>query len=141
MISDDDKELWLEFTKGIKKRKCVDSKEDAPKPRIRLPRPQPQAQYQKLDLHGMTQENAYHALVVFITKAQQQGIKRVLIITGKGREVQDDNWWSWESPGVLKREVPKWLNSQPLKSKITHITPASPRDGGDGALYVYLKRG
>ena len=86
----------------------------------------------RLDLHGMRQIEAHDALIGFIAAAQRAGKKTLLVITGKGSFSNGDS--------VLRANVPLWLNERPLRDKILAITPAHPRDGGAGALYVVLKR-
>lgn len=68
-----------------------------------------------------------------IIKCYRKNIRSLLIITGKklGKSGAE---------GVLKREVPKWLNISPLREIILMTSWATPRDGGEGALYVLLKR-
>jgi len=85
-----------------------------------------------LDLHGMTQERAHRALERFLTSAALSGTRCVLVVTGKGR--------SKEEGGVLKREVPRWLNEPGLRGLVLAIATARPNHGGGGALYVLLKR-
>ena len=84
----------------------------------------------KLDLHGMTQTEAHGALERFIAFSQEKGRRLVLVVTGRG----------YRGEGVLRQAVPKWLNSSPNRSRILSFSYASPSDGGDGALYVLLKR-
>lgn len=86
----------------------------------------------RLDLHGMRQIEAHDALIGFVAAAQRAGKKTLLVITGKGSFSNGDS--------VLRANVPLWLNERPLRDKILAITPAHPRDGGAGALYVILKR-
>ncbi len=86
----------------------------------------------RLDLHGMTQAAAQDALTGFLTGAAERGQRCVLVITGKGTFS--------ETGGVLKRQVPRWLNMAPLRQRIVAIAEAQPRHGGAGALYVLLKR-
>lgn len=86
----------------------------------------------RLDLHGMRQIEAHDALIGFVASAQRAGKKTLLVITGKGSFSNGDS--------VLRANVPLWLNEPPLRAKILAITPAHPRDGGSGALYVVLKR-
>ncbi|TSD88999.1 DNA mismatch repair protein MutS [Mycobacterium sp. KBS0706] len=86
----------------------------------------------RLDLHGMRQVEAHDALIGFVASAQRAGKKTLLVITGKGSFSNGDS--------VLRANVPLWLNEPPLRDKILAITPAHPRDGGSGALYVVLKR-
>jgi DNA-nicking Smr family endonuclease len=84
----------------------------------------------RLDLHGMTQAEAHRALSGFIGWSRGAGRRCVLVITGHGRM----------TGGVLKSAVPRWLSEPGLRSDVLAITPAQPRAGGDGALYVLLRR-
>lgn len=84
-----------------------------------------------LDLHGMNETRAHAALSRFILEADAQGKRTLLIITGKGRA---------EGSGVLKRLVPLWLEERPLRGRVLSFSTASPKDGGEGALYVRLRR-
>lgn len=87
----------------------------------------------RIDLHGMTQIEAHQALNSFIAAAYH-GVKRyVLVITGKG--LKPDGTF-----GVIHGGVPRWLNEQPNRSRVLAFTHANPKDGGEGALYVMLKR-
>jgi DNA-nicking Smr family endonuclease len=86
----------------------------------------------RLDLHGLTQEEAHRALERFLPHAQESGCRSVLVITGKGSR---DG-----TRGVLKESVPRWLNQSPLRALILSISWAQPKDGGTGALYVLLRR-
>lgn len=96
----------------------------------------------RLDLHGMTQDDAWLALCRFIGAAHGRGARRVLVITGKGRATDTASTW-WEGhhePGVLRRRVPEWLATPPLSTMVAAFAPAGSRHGGDGALYVLLRR-
>ncbi len=84
----------------------------------------------QLDLHGQTQDEAHRDLSAFIARAQAQGKRLALVITGKGRE----------GKGVLRESVPRWLNEPALRGRVLALSPAQPRDGGSGALYVLLRR-
>ena len=85
-----------------------------------------------LDLHGLTQEEAHRQLDGFLAHAAHAGRRCVLIITGKGI-------WRSES-GILREMVPRWLNEAPNRARVLAIAHAQPRHGGEGALYVLLKR-
>jgi len=85
------------------------------------------------DLHGYTQFRAHNYLNDEIIKCYKKNIRALLIITGKKLGASG-------AEGVLKREVPKWLNLSPLREIILMTSWATPRDGGEGALYVLLKR-
>jgi DNA-nicking Smr family endonuclease len=86
----------------------------------------------RLDLHGLTQDKAHRALTGFIARALSSGLRSVVIITGKGRVS--------EGGGVLRNQVPQWLNAPDIRPGVLAFTPAQPRDGGAGALYVLLRR-
>ena len=85
----------------------------------------------RLDLHGLTQEEAHRALAGFVARGQAAGKRVVLIVTGKG---------SREGTGVLKEAVPRWLNEPAIRARVLAMATAVPRDGGDGALYILLRR-
>jgi DNA-nicking Smr family endonuclease len=80
----------------------------------------------RLDLHGMTQAEAHDALTRFIARAQKHGSRAVLVITGKS--------------GVLHSAVPRWLNEGDNRGRILAIRRAHAQHGGEGALYLMLRR-
>lgn len=84
-----------------------------------------------LDLHGHTLESAFKALVNFIYAQNKRNARCLLLITGKG---------GFLGRGVLKAEVPVWMNSPEIRSLILSYTLAKPKDGGEGAFYILLKR-
>jgi DNA-nicking Smr family endonuclease len=84
----------------------------------------------RLDLHGMTQADAHAALDGFIGRAASAGKRLLLVITGKGSD----------GDGVLRRMLPRWINSGPHAARVLRIEPAHARHGGGGAWYVYLRR-
>ena len=86
----------------------------------------------RIDLHGMRQAEAHHALAGFVDHNHRHGRRMLLVITGKGS--------LGEGRGVLRFQVPRWLSDPPLRDKVLAIYPARQKDGGDGALYVLLKR-
>jgi DNA-nicking Smr family endonuclease len=85
----------------------------------------------KIDLHGMTQAEAHDALGHFIHRAVARGWRIVLVITGKGRG---------GAVGVLRQQVPHWLSLPDVRSQIFGFEPAHVTHGGEGALYVRLRR-
>lgn len=94
----------------------------------------------RIDLHGYSQERAYDALQSFIVSSQRRGLRCVLVITGKGKSgVNERDEWRFND-GILRQRVPEWLMSRPLGSLTLKYFPAQPRDGGEGAYYVYLRR-
>lgn len=86
-----------------------------------------------LDLHGYTQTNAHQALSRFLQTGFETGRRTVLIITGKGDRLGG-------RPGVLKEAVPGWFNEMPMRQWVAGFSYAAPKDGGNGALYVRIKR-
>jgi len=89
----------------------------------------------RLDLHGMTQVEAHDALFGFLRAKQAGGSKVVLVITGKGARGGDAG-----GRGVLNRMVPLWLRLPEFRSLILGFESASISHGGEGALYVSLRR-
>lgn len=94
----------------------------------------------RIDLHGMTLDEARPALMQFVLGARAQGKRLVLVITGKGRRAEDEGPIPRRA-GALRHEVPQWLSRPPLSAGVLQVAPAHPRHGGSGALYVYLRRG
>ena len=168
-LTDDDEELWSRFTKSIRplhpKKAAKAPARPAPKKR---PQPQPRSPQQtserpapvpsaqmidgatarkmrrgklpvdgRIDLHGMRQNEAFEALSRFVQASHAMGRRCVLVITGKGRARARDGY---EQPGVLRRKVPEWLQSGSIASLVVGFETAHVRDGGDGALYVLLRR-
>ncbi|MCI5113121.1 MAG: Smr/MutS family protein [Marivita sp.] len=93
----------------------------------------------RIDLHGMTLDQAHPALTKFILTACARGFRLVLVITGKG-ERDDPHDPMPRQRGVLKRQVPMWLRMAPLGTVVMDVTEAHIRHGGGGAFYVYLRR-
>ncbi len=95
----------------------------------------------RLDLHGMMQNAAHGALIFFIQQAWASGKRCVLVITGKGGRSHTSSMSErYEESGVLRRSVPRWLNEAGLRDKVLKFSYAQPRDGGEGALYILLRR-
>jgi DNA-nicking Smr family endonuclease len=100
----------------------------------------------RIDLHGMRQGEAHAALRRFLLRAYADGRRWILVITGKGaplRRGEDDAELIGVRPeerGVLKRNVPRWLEEPELRAIVVGFTTAAIRHGGDGALYVQLRR-
>jgi DNA-nicking Smr family endonuclease len=90
-----------------------------------------------LDLHGMHQHTAFGALRHFLSTAQRDGAKLVLVITGKGERAARD---SFESGGILRRSVPHWLSAPELRTTVIGFEEATRSHGGSGALYVRIRR-
>ena len=84
----------------------------------------------RLDLHGLSQDRARAALETFIRRAHAEGQRAVLVITGRGRLGES----------ILRRRVPDWLSKPPLRALVAGVSTAHRRHGGEGAIYVALKR-
>lgn len=93
----------------------------------------------RLDLHGMTTERAHPRLISFILKAQADGKRLVLVITGKGKH-RDEGGPIPVRYGVLRHQVPHWLSVPPLAQAVLQVAEAHSSHGGGGAYYVYLRR-
>ncbi|SMX47132.1 Smr/MutS family protein [Actibacterium lipolyticum] len=93
----------------------------------------------RIDLHGMTLSQAHPALTSFILQSHAAGKRLVLVITGKGKRGEDTGPMPVRR-GILKHQVPHWLNSPPLGSVVLQVSPAHQKHGGGGAYYVYLRR-
>ena len=89
----------------------------------------------RLDLHGMTQSRAHHALSNFLQRAHREGLTFVLVITGKGRTTAAQS-----ERGVLRRQVPEWLSLPEFRSLVVGFEEAHIGHGGEGALYVRIRR-
>jgi DNA-nicking Smr family endonuclease len=90
-----------------------------------------------LDLHGLHQHAAFAALRRFLSNAQRDGAKLVLVITGKGERYTAD---AFEPGGVLRRAVPHWLSAPELRPVVIGFEEATRPHGGSGALYVRIRR-
>ena len=78
-----------------------------------------------LDLHGETRKDAHSQVIAFINRAKINQHRMLLIVTGKGK-------------GIIRGDLPQWL--QQFRADILHHCFADPKDGGDGAYYVYLRK-
>jgi DNA-nicking Smr family endonuclease len=89
----------------------------------------------RLDLHGMTQSRAHRALLSFLRRASSDGLTFVLVITGKGRASGAE-----AGRGVLRRQVPEWLSLPEFRALVVGFEEAHIGHGGEGALYVRVRR-
>jgi DNA-nicking Smr family endonuclease len=89
----------------------------------------------RLDLHGLTQAEAHSALLRFLRAAQARDARLVLVITGKGGRGEAHG-----ERGVLKRQVPHWLTLPEFRDLVVGFEDAHLSHGGEGALYVRVRR-
>ena len=132
-ISSKDKKDWLAFTKQMGNIKAKES--DLLKENIKL------NEVKKLDLHGFSLIEANKIVKNFIINSFNSGYKKLLIVTGKGlRSKSHENPYLSEKLSVLRNSVPEYIkNDENLANKITSISTADIKDGGEGAIYVFLK--
>ena len=131
--SSKDKKDWVNFTNqieniGIKEDDLVEKNQQINKVR-------------KIDLHGYSLNNANKVVKKFIIESFNQNYKKLLIVTGKGsRSKSYDDPYISESLSVLKNSVPEYIkNDENLNSIINKIVQASQKDGGEGAINIFLK--
>ncbi|APX22684.1 MAG: DNA mismatch repair protein MutS [Rhodobacteraceae bacterium] len=93
----------------------------------------------RIDLHGMTLDQAHPTLVRFILTSQMRGLRLVLVITGKGTR-EDPHDPMPRRRGILKTQVPQWLRLPGVSQAVLQISEAHQRHGGTGAYYVYLRK-
>jgi DNA-nicking Smr family endonuclease len=82
-----------------------------------------------LDLHGLTKLEAYERVGSFLCAQVAGGVRHVLIITGKGRQGE----------GVLRQNLPHWLNEPALRRLVAGFVAGRPEKGGDGVMHVLLR--
>lgn len=89
----------------------------------------------RIDLHGLTQDQAHSRLRSFLLQAQGSGFKLVLVITGKGGRSGPHG-----EIGILRRFVPEWLSMPDMRSVVVGYEEAHNSHGGSGALYVRIRK-
>lgn len=95
----------------------------------------------RIDLHGLTRDQARAALTGHLFAAQARGDRLVLAITGKGRGPGSDELAPIpRRPGAIRHDLPHWISQPPLRALVLDLRAAHRRHGGDGAFYIYLRR-
>ena len=128
-----DKKDWIDFTENIGDIRLKESDfSDQKKERNKI---------KKLDLHGFSLSEANKVVKKFIIESFDNGYKKLLIVTGKGlRSKFHNNPYLSEKLSVLKYSIPEYINSdENLNNKIIRISEADFKDGGKGAVYIFLK--
>ena len=133
IASSKDKKDWLDFTKQIGN---ISPKENDLSQENREIN-----KVLKLDLHGSSLIESNEMVKKFINECFNRGYKKLLIVTGKGiRSKSYDNPYVSEKLSVLKYSVPEFIkNDKNLNNKISRISKAAIKDGGEGAIYIFLK--
>jgi len=132
-VSQKDKKTWIDFTKKMDN---IHVKEDDS-----FQENQERNKIQRLDLHGYSLGDANKIVKKFITEAFHNNYRKLLIVTGKGlRSKSYDNPYISENLSVLKNSIPEYIkNDESLNSIINKVIQAERKDGGEGAINVYLK--
>ena len=96
----------------------------------------------KVDLHGLSLEEANKKIEILIDKYFMEGVEKIIIITGKGlRSKTTNNPYVSKDLSILKNSVPDYINANlKIKSKIKYMLKAEIKDGGEGAFYIFLKK-
>lgn len=84
----------------------------------------------RIDLHGYGRFQAQDALTAFLAGAQARGCRAVLVVTGQGRR----------GGGIIRASIQEWLTAPALRQVVSGFAPAHRRHGGEGAVYVTLRR-
>ena len=132
-ISDKDKKDWKNF---------ISSKNKIPNKDLKITKDKIKKKIiKKIDLHGFSLENANKVIEEFITQSFEEGVNKIIVITGKGlRSKNDENPYISENLSILKYSVPEFIKSNiNLMKIIKNIKEADIEDGGKGAFYIYLK--
>jgi len=131
-ISDKDKKDWENFLSKKEKLENKDQDIDIKKKNI----------LKSIDLHGCSLIEANEKIKSFIQKSFNEGVEKLLIVTGKGLHSQNEkNPYASKKLGILKYSVPDYIkNDSELMKMIIEIKDASIEDGGKGAFYIFIKR-
>ena len=129
-----DKKAWTAFTENLEN--IYNKDEDFHKQSTTLNK------IRRLDLHGLSLDKANETVKKFIIESFENGYKKLLIITGKGlRSKVHKNPYLSEQMNVLKSSVPEFIkNDEDLFEKISRISTADLKDGGEGAFYIFFKK-
>ena len=132
-VTPKDKKDWDVFTKQIGDISPKES--DLLKENIEINK------VKKLDLHGSSLIEANKIVKKFIIESFNNGYKKLLVVTGKGlRSKSYNNPYVSEKLNVLRYSIPEFIkNDENLNNKISRIAQADIKDGGEGAMYIFLK--
>ena len=96
----------------------------------------------KLDLHGFSLTESTEMVKKFINESYDSGFKKILVVTGKGlRSKSHEDPYVSKKLSILRYSIPEYIkNNENLKKKINKISEAEIKDGGEGAIYIFLKK-
>ena len=131
-ISDKDKKDWEKFISADERLPIKDNQFQR---KISL-------KIKSIDLHGYTLEEANRSIESFITKSYEDGINKLIVVTGKGLHSQNEkDPYISKNLSILKYSVPEFISSNQSLMKIIHeMQDAKIEDGGAGAFYIFLKK-
>ena len=131
-ISDKDKKDWDKFISGDERLPNKDNKFQR----------KTSLKTKSIDLHGYTLEEANKSIEKFITKSYEDGINKLIVVTGKGLHSQNEkDPYVSKNLSILKYSVPEFIsNNQSLMKIIHEMQDAKIEDGGAGAFYILLKK-
>ena len=131
-ISDKDKKDWENFISGDEKLPNKDNKFQK----------KTSLKTKSIDLHGYTLEEANRSIENFIIKSYEDGINKLIVVTGKGLHSQNEkDPYVSKNLSILKYSVPEFIsNNRSLMKIIYEIQDAKIEDGGGGAFYIFLKK-
>ena len=133
-VTSEDKKDWISFTKRLEN--VYDKNVDFIKQNTTVNK------IRKLDLHGLSLNEANKIVKKFVIQSFEERYRKLLIITGKGLRSQiHKNPYLSERMNVLKHSVPEFIkNDEDLLEKISSISTADLKDGGEGAFYIFLRK-
>tara|TARA_B100000749_G_scaffold147348_1_gene113034 strand:- start:53 stop:490 length:438 start_codon:yes stop_codon:yes gene_type:complete len=133
-VTSKDKKDWIDFTKRLEN--IFDKDANFIKQNTSVNK------IGKLDLHGLSLNQANKIVKKFIIESFEKGYKKILIITGKGLKSKvHKNPYLSEQMNILKYSVPEFIkNDEDLFEKINRISTADLKDGGEGAFYIFFKK-
>ena len=131
-ISNKDKKDWQDFVSSKDKLYNKDI-EFRNKSKIKI---------KSIDLHGYTLDEANRSIENFITKSYEDGINKLIVVTGKGLHSQNEkDPYVSKNLSILKYSVPEFIsNNKSLMKIIYEMKDAKIEDGGAGAFYIFLKK-
>ena len=129
----EDLKVWKKFTSSKETIENKDRYLDQKKTSIQKIR--------KIDLHGLSLDEANKKIEILIDKYFIEGVEKIIVITGKGlRSKTINNPYVSKDLSILKNLVPKYINTNPkIRNKIKGMSKAEIKDGGEGAFYIFLK--
>ena len=132
-LSNKDKKDWKNFIGG--KEKLLDKDKFMFRKNVNL------NLFETIDLHGLSLDGANKKIDEFIRKCFANKIKKIIVITGKGKRSKTiNNPYISKDLSILKNSVPEFIKSNPnLMKMIKSVEQAKIEDGGSGAFYIFLK--